>query len=217
LPRKVFVANEILTASDVNTFLGDQAVMVFADDAARGSAIPSPSEGMVTYREDDDLVEVYNGSSFVPVGGILQVVSTTKSDIFSTTSTSFVDITGFSASITPSSATSKILITASMYGDNSGADLAMIQLLRDSTAIAIGDAALSRVRATTALGTFEANRPSSASVEFLDSPATTSAIVYKFQMRVNAGTGSLNRTNADNNDTGHMRAVSTITVMEVAG
>jgi len=66
--RKVFTAGEVLQAADVNDFLMDQSVMVFAGTAARGSAIPSPTEGMVTYRSDDDTVEVYNGSSFVPVG-----------------------------------------------------------------------------------------------------------------------------------------------------
>lgn len=67
MPRKTFVSGEILTASDVNTFLGDQAVMTFADDAARGSAIPSPSEGMVTYLSDVNRVEAYTGAAFVPV------------------------------------------------------------------------------------------------------------------------------------------------------
>jgi hypothetical protein len=67
MPRKVFVAGEILTAADVNTNLMDQAVMVFDDSAARGSAIPSPSEGMVTYLKDTNLVEAYTGAAFVPV------------------------------------------------------------------------------------------------------------------------------------------------------
>jgi hypothetical protein len=57
MPRKVFVAGEILTAADVNTNLMDQAVMVFDDSAARGSAIPSPIEGMVTYLKDTDKFE----------------------------------------------------------------------------------------------------------------------------------------------------------------
>jgi hypothetical protein len=70
MPRKTFVSGEILTASDVNTFLGDQAVMTFADSAARGSAIPSPSEGMVTYLSDTDIVEAYNGSAFVNVASV---------------------------------------------------------------------------------------------------------------------------------------------------
>lgn len=62
MPRKVFVAGEILTASDVNTYLMDQMVMVFDNSAARGSAIPSPTEGMVSYLKDTNNVEVYTTS-----------------------------------------------------------------------------------------------------------------------------------------------------------
>jgi hypothetical protein len=60
VPRKTFVAGEILTAADVNTNLMDQAVMTFADAAARTTALPSPSEGMVTYLADVDRLQVYN-------------------------------------------------------------------------------------------------------------------------------------------------------------
>lgn len=59
MPRKVFTAGEILTAADVNTNLMDQAVMSFASSAARGSAIPSPVEGMVSYLADTDSWEGY--------------------------------------------------------------------------------------------------------------------------------------------------------------
>jgi hypothetical protein len=61
MPRKVFTAGEVLAAADVNEFLGDQAVMTFAGTAARGSAIPSPVEGMVAYLEDTNLYTAYNG------------------------------------------------------------------------------------------------------------------------------------------------------------
>ena len=69
--RKVFTAGEVLQAADVNDYLMDQSVMVFAGTAARGSAIPSPSEGMVTYLQDSDSVQVYNGSSF---GAIIPII-----------------------------------------------------------------------------------------------------------------------------------------------
>jgi hypothetical protein len=65
MPKKTFVAGEVLLAQDVNQFLMDQMVMVFGGTAARSSAIPTPSEGMVTYRTDDKVVEVYNGTAFV--------------------------------------------------------------------------------------------------------------------------------------------------------
>jgi hypothetical protein len=67
LGRKTFIATEVLTAANVNGYLMDQAVMVFAGTAARSSAIGTPSEGMVTYRSDFNVLEVYDGASYVGV------------------------------------------------------------------------------------------------------------------------------------------------------
>lgn len=64
MPRKVFAANEILTAADVNSYLMDQAVMVFAGTAARSSAIGTPSAGMLSYRTDGTAYEYWNGSTW---------------------------------------------------------------------------------------------------------------------------------------------------------
>jgi len=64
--RKVFTAGQVLAASDVNSTV-DQTVMVFADSAARTTAIPSPTEGMVAYLEDTSVLFFYNGSAWVPV------------------------------------------------------------------------------------------------------------------------------------------------------
>jgi hypothetical protein len=68
LGRKEFNSGDILLASEVQGYLQDQAVMVFDDATARGSAIPSPSEGMLTYNKDTSGLELYDGSAFGPVG-----------------------------------------------------------------------------------------------------------------------------------------------------
>jgi hypothetical protein len=67
MPRKVFTAGEVLASADVNTYLMDQSVMTFAGSAARGSAIGSATEGMVTYLADSDSFEFWNGTSYVPL------------------------------------------------------------------------------------------------------------------------------------------------------
>jgi hypothetical protein len=67
MPRKVFTSGEVLSATDVNEFLMNQMVQTFAGTAARGSAIPTPSEGMLTYLADSDTFEFYNGTNFVPL------------------------------------------------------------------------------------------------------------------------------------------------------
>jgi hypothetical protein len=64
--KKTFVAGEVLTAQDVNDYLMDQSVMTFASSAARSSAIPTPTEGMFAVTTDNDELDYYNGSAWVP-------------------------------------------------------------------------------------------------------------------------------------------------------
>lgn len=59
LGRKVWSAGDVLAAADVNGYLADQVVMVFADSAARTSAIGTPSAGMMSYLEDTSTLQVY--------------------------------------------------------------------------------------------------------------------------------------------------------------
>jgi hypothetical protein len=152
------------------------------------------------------------------LGSVIQVVSTTKTDTFTTTSSSFVDITGLAASITPSSATSKILVMAQVVGGNSqtGGGSA-VRLLRDSTAIAIGNADGSRAQSSTAsFYDAEAGTTKQVGVTHLDSPNSTSAITYKLQTQAAGGTTAVNRSVDDANAVGRNRAVSSITLMEIA-
>ena len=69
MPRKTFIDGDTLPASDLNNFLMNQSVMTFATTAARATAIPTPTEGMVTYRNDVDILELYNGVAWVPAAG----------------------------------------------------------------------------------------------------------------------------------------------------
>lgn len=78
---KLFVSGDVLTAAQVNTYLMDQAVMRFADEAARtaafgGAGEPTLAEGMVSYLMDIDQMQVYDGSAWIAIAGgadILQV------------------------------------------------------------------------------------------------------------------------------------------------
>ena len=69
LGRKVFTAGEVLTAANVNGYLMDQAVMVFAGTAARASAIATASAGMATYITDIAQFQVYNGTAWTQISG----------------------------------------------------------------------------------------------------------------------------------------------------
>jgi hypothetical protein len=180
------------------------------------NAIPATAGAVnSTYLLDGSVTRAKMGYA----GAVLQVVSTTKTDTFTTTSTSYTDITGLSVSITPTSASNKILVIYSvMAGANATAGSNM-RLVRNSTAIAIGDAAGSRTLVTTSL--FATNSNNFAGVHnmnFLDSPATTSSTTYKLQiLSDNASTIAINRNVRDDNAAYDPRGVSTITVMEIAG
>lgn len=62
---KTFSVGEVLTATNVNTYLMQQTVMVFATAAARSSAITAPSEGMLTYLSDSNTFWYYDGSNWL--------------------------------------------------------------------------------------------------------------------------------------------------------
>jgi hypothetical protein len=59
---KLFQDGQVLLASEVNTYMMDQMIMVFADAAARDAAITSPSEGMFAFLKDTDTLMVYTTS-----------------------------------------------------------------------------------------------------------------------------------------------------------
>jgi hypothetical protein len=69
LGYKEFTTGDVLTAADANGYLASQVVMVFADAAARTSAIASPQEGMISFLKDTNSTEYYSGAAWVSVGG----------------------------------------------------------------------------------------------------------------------------------------------------
>jgi len=150
-------------------------------------------------------------------GKVLQVVSTTKTDTFSTSSTSFVDVTGLTVSITPAATSSKVLVFFDISLNNNDNFVTGLQLLRGATAIGGGTAVGSRTSAFTAFYTATNGGTIPNAGNFLDSPASTSAQTYKIQLRIGGG-GPLrvNTSNTDADIAGLYRTSSTITVMEIS-
>ena len=66
---RTFTAGEVLTAANVQTYLMDQAIAVFADATARDAAITAPAEGQHCFLEDTDALQYYTGSAWVAAGG----------------------------------------------------------------------------------------------------------------------------------------------------
>lgn len=156
----------------------------------------------------------------LPAGSVLQVVQTVKSDTFSTTSTlTYVDVTGVSVSITPTSSTSKVLVTVTLSGSgNAAASAMLVRLMRNSTPIYLGDSAGSRIQATTSSMVSDNNVAEAIAFTFLDSPATTSATTYKVQICSSYGSNItvINRSITDVDASDRARTASSITAMEIA-
>ena len=227
--RKTFTAGEVLQAADVNDFLMDQSVMVFAGTAARGSAIPSPTEGMVTYRSDDDVVEVYT-TDWEPVGAtpaILEVVSVTKTDTFSASLAAGANtsVTGLSITHSMRSASNKLLITAFFGAAGSSADVggAGIAVAAGGSLINIGDASGSHTRVTAGgrvAGSASAEVVSMPAITNLYSPGTTSSITYTvevFNIHQNTSTVTVNTAETSSGNERTSATVSALTIMEVTG
>ena len=154
-------------------------------------------------------------------GGIIQVVQTVKTDTFTTTSTSFTDITGYSVSITPKFSSSKILIMGTLvagYGVSSAYAL-YFRLMRGSTPICVGDSDGNKTQASFGTqGLANTDTTISFPFQFLDSPNTTSATTYKVQATSeNPQTLYVNRSLETDGDNAIVaRFASTLTVMEIS-
>ena len=206
------------------------------DNAVTGAkiAMGSDATGDLLYYNGTDYVRLAAGTSdqvltsagaaaptwAAAAGGgkVLQVLqpAAITSNTVSTTSSTFVDIAGVTIAITPSATSSKVLVLFNMMTGSNDGWHAHFRIVRDSTAIGIGDAYGSRKQSTSEGGGQQASMAESVTGMFLDSPSTTSATTYKLQWATeSAGTIYLNRawTNTDNANFGTF--ISTLTVMEI--
>ena len=165
------------------------------------------------------------GKKALPTGSVIQVVSATKSDTQSTSTTTFVDVSGLSLSITPSSTSSKIFLMCNINISGSERYMA-IKFVRGSTDIGICTDTFGNISMVTASSmrnhsnTGDGYIMHNSSASFLDTPNTTSATTYKIQAGLtygNAQTLQINRTNSDDNLSYSHRGISTLTAYEIAG
>jgi hypothetical protein len=229
LGRKVFSPGEVLTATNVQNYLMDQAVQVYASEAARGSAIGSATtEGMVSWLSDVNELQVATGTatwvdvyppvvtrSLLPAGSILQVVSTTLTTATSASpgAGTFADVSGLSVSITPTKASSKIFLTYNLPVSASSTTFIGSRILRGATAVGVGTAGtVTNFNSWTYIS--DSGRMETLSGSFLDSPATTSALTYKMQFYPSASVTMYANRRGVNTDAG---GAATITAFEVAG
>ena len=159
-----------------------------------------------------DNLEPNLGSRVMAAGHVVQVVSASNGDSWSTTSGSYVDITDMSVTITPTSTTSKLLVTGHISG--AATNNARVSIFRDGTNL------ISTVTSRTpAIADFYENswngtiyvRP----FNFYIDATSTSATTIKAQV-FTTGTFFLNKARDTTDNSGRTNAHSTITVMEIA-
>ena len=204
----ISVANTQITGNIVSSQIAPSIVL-------NTPALGTPASGVLTNCTGVP-------AAALPAGSVLQVVSSTKSDTFSSATLGWLDVTGLSVSITPRSTSSKIMVFGRITGEGSiGATRMQMRLVRDTTSISIGDAASARIQVSgnEIYGGADADSLLGSTVFYLDSPATTSASTYKIQVLNGNGNSTIyiNRTQNDTNSVVTPRATSSITVMEIQG
>jgi hypothetical protein len=195
-------ANNAL-ANTTGTFAGDLTV---AGNFTSTGTLASSSRGIT--------------KASLPTGSILQVAQVVKTDAFTTSSTSPVDITGMSVTITPTSSTSKILVIVDLkWSSYAHSD---IYLLRNGTKIYYGDLYGNQTQAllhSYASGGSDDYGLAYGHATYLDSPATTSAVTYKLQGAVPWSASyviAVGYMRPNENNAYNARVASSMTVFEVA-
>jgi hypothetical protein len=223
------VAGEVLTASNINGFLMNQVVAIFADSGARAAAITSPTKGNVTYLQDVDRVERWNGSAWVPVSepGLIA----TKTAFFTGTRTQSIAFNNFytipETEITHSvaKAGNSVILWGQLNGSYPGNGLAdnLVGgvITQNGNALNRADAAGNRnIQSAYNIGGFLADNFAMSSVFMVAkfTPSSTAAITYGVAINANSdGTRTyyINRGVADDNANTRPRGASGLLLMEV--
>ena len=209
-----FAPAEVLTAA--NTNLLSNGIPVFSGTATRdaafgGSGEKTLAEGQFAYLEDSDTTQYYSGSSWQSVGSVskvVQIVTATTNTSTTNLTATYADTT-LTATITPTSASNKVLVFVNQNGciklrDNTNPNTwFQLRLLRGATQITLGEQMGGYNNGAGNVTGF-----STSAITYLDSPATTSATTYKTQF-------SGNSASTEGMTVQGSSSVSFITLMEV--
>jgi hypothetical protein len=205
------------TTSGLTQSADNSGVLQLASGTGNLVTVPSVTGTMITTASSGQVIP----KAALPTGSVLQVISTTLQNTFSMSGTSQVAITDLTATITPTSATNKILVMVTIGGYAQGSGQGRFILTRAGSTIsgAIGTTAGSRLSDTftIAMGSSGVTQVTGG-ITYLDSPATTSSTTYGVTVSSNDANQAIyiNYSSLDTNNNGAQRNISTITVMEIA-
>ena len=192
---RTFAYQEVLTSSNVQNYLMDQAVTVFAGTAARGSAITSPETGMVSYRTDGTAdskregFEFYDGSGWVRMipAASTSAVATVNTEQ-STTSTSYTDLATSGPSVTLTTGTKALVfITASSYNNTADRQNYVSFAVSGASTVAVSDDWALLHKGVTSITEVSATRVQ------LVTGLTAGSNTFTLKYKVSGGTGYFQR------------------------
>jgi hypothetical protein len=177
-------------------------------------AVDKQSGSTLTLGGAGTTVQPHASATLSGFGKVLQVVQAVKTDTFSTASATMVEVTGFSASITPSSASNKILVLANVAFGSS--NIGFYQLRRGGSEIAPAITASGYESSWSCLPNIDVTLVQP--IIYLDSPLSVSSLTYSIYCRARS-TSYVTCVNRTANDTSgqnySVRNASYITLMEI--
>ena len=198
------------------------AVIINASTST-GLVQSADTSGIIQFQSNGSTKATLNSSGFSYPGGVLQVLSVTDTTHYTFNSGSagqyiYYDVSGLSLNITPTSSSSKILVLAEICASQTSDSYnAFFRAMRNSTAIGIGVNGAWGGTSTSGIRVHNGSEIGTVSINFLDSPATTSSTTYKVQICNSGGGGSPSYVNRPAISTGwEQTGASTLTIMEIA-
>jgi hypothetical protein len=170
-------------------------------------------------------------TSGMPTGTVIQIQQGKKTTLFTTSSSSYVEVTGFSVAITPSSSSNKILVHGSVHHasvNSSGGGLLLYRAIGSGSFASVGqintDTTNSSRRKSNWAGSAYTGDGASDEImvmtgvcDILDAPSTTQEVTYKVFVVTNGSGYFFNRPETTSDTSDQVEGVSTLTAMEVVG
>jgi hypothetical protein len=195
---------------------GTDGNIITYDASGNPAVVASGTSGHFLKSQGADTVPVFAAAGGGKIG---QVVTTSSDSTFNTNSSTPVDL--YTVDITPSASSSTILLTVSINWSSLTHNLyGFGRFVRDSTAIGIGSNGTNRQVCSSSYQNADADseyKMNTSTMTYIDSPSSTSAITYRFQIWINSGgaTFTVNYTGIDIDVNYIGRAISTMTAMEI--